>query len=54
MAEKYSGTTRSARTRNSFTSKCTSLMRQQHARLCIIRLCATMLLRSYLDDDDDY
>ncbi|KAG7591980.1 hypothetical protein ISN45_Aa01g009520 [Arabidopsis thaliana x Arabidopsis arenosa] len=38
--------------RNSFTSKCSSLMKRKHARLCIIRLCATMLLRSYIDHDD--
>jgi hypothetical protein len=45
-------TNSNSKIRNSFTSKCTSLMKQQHARLCIIRLCATMLLRSYTDHDD--
>ncbi|CAN8292918.1 unnamed protein product [Cochlearia groenlandica] len=49
MAKKKSNT----KLRNSFTSKCSSLVRQQHARLCIIRICATMLLRSYIDQDHD-
>ncbi|CAH8359308.1 unnamed protein product [Eruca vesicaria subsp. sativa] len=37
---------------NSFTTKCSSLVKQHRARLYILRRCATMLLRSYLDRDD--
>ncbi|KAF8111242.1 hypothetical protein N665_0076s0229 [Sinapis alba] len=37
---------------NSFTAKCSSLVKQHRARLYILRCCATMLLRSYFDHDD--
>lgn len=37
---------------NSFTTKCSSLGKQHRARLYILRRCVTMLLRSYIDQDD--
>lgn len=35
-----------------FTSKCASLVKQQRARIYILRRCATMLLFWYIQGDD--
>lgn len=35
-----------------FTSKCASLVKQQRARIYILRRCATMLLCWYIQGDD--
>ncbi|RHN49626.1 hypothetical protein MtrunA17_Chr7g0276521 [Medicago truncatula] len=35
-----------------FSNKCTSLVKEQRARLYILRRCATMLLCSYIQGDD--
>ncbi|CAH8342223.1 unnamed protein product [Eruca vesicaria subsp. sativa] len=37
---------------NTFTTKCSSLVKQHRAHLYILRRCATMLIRSYIDHDD--
>ncbi|KAL7152307.1 hypothetical protein ABFS83_04G088200 [Erythranthe nasuta] len=38
---------------NGFTRKCASLVKQQRARIYILRRCATMLLCWYIQGDDD-
>ncbi|GKV52904.1 hypothetical protein SLEP1_g59457 [Rubroshorea leprosula] len=35
-----------------FSAKCASLVKQQHARIYILRRCATMLLCWYIHGDD--
>ncbi|KAB2007767.1 hypothetical protein ES319_D10G053200v1 [Gossypium barbadense] len=40
------------RKRNGFSTKCASLVKQQRARLYILRRCATMLLCWYIHGDD--
>lgn len=35
-----------------FSNKCASLVKEQRARLYILRRCATMLLCSYIEADD--
>ncbi|KAI8529750.1 hypothetical protein RHMOL_Rhmol12G0249600 [Rhododendron molle] len=42
----------SKRKGNGFTRKCASLVKEQRARLYILRRCATMLLCSYIQGDD--
>ncbi|MBA0745477.1 hypothetical protein Gogos_008052, partial [Gossypium gossypioides] len=37
---------------NGFSTKCASLVKQQRARLYIMRRCATMLLCWYIHGDD--
>ncbi|KAL5062536.1 hypothetical protein RYX36_024273 [Vicia faba] len=38
--------------RNGISSKCASLVKEQRARLYIVRRCATMLLCWYIQGDD--
>ncbi|KAB1218262.1 hypothetical protein CJ030_MR3G026142 [Morella rubra] len=40
------------RKRQGFTSKCSSLVREQRARIYILRRCATMLLCWYINGDE--
>ncbi|XWS12244.1 hypothetical protein CRYUN_Cryun37aG0072800 [Craigia yunnanensis] len=42
----------SSRKGHGFSTKCASLVKQQRARLYILRRCATMLLCWYIHDDD--
>ncbi|XP_022866585.1 uncharacterized protein LOC111386362 [Olea europaea var. sylvestris] len=44
--------TPSKRKSTRFTRKCASLVKEQRARIYILRRCATMLLCSYIQDDD--
>ncbi|PIN13732.1 hypothetical protein CDL12_13630 [Handroanthus impetiginosus] len=37
---------------NGFTRKCASLVKEQRARIYILRRCATMLLCWYIQGDD--
>lgn len=43
---------KSHRRGSGFSSKCASLVKQQRARIYILRRCATMLLCSYIEGDD--
>ncbi|CAN7054154.1 unnamed protein product [Brassica rapa subsp. trilocularis] len=54
MAEFRAKKNSNSKTRiNSFTTKCSSPTSSTHrARLYILRRCVTMLLRSYIDQDD--
>ncbi|KAI3995654.1 hypothetical protein MKX01_038805 [Papaver californicum] len=38
---------------NGFTRKCASLVKEQRARMYILRRCATMLLCWYIQEGDD-
>ncbi|GFP90559.1 hypothetical protein PHJA_001199900 [Phtheirospermum japonicum] len=38
--------------KNGFTRKCASLIKEQRARIYIIRRCATMLCCSFIEGDD--
>ncbi|KAK9734365.1 hypothetical protein RND81_04G134800 [Saponaria officinalis] len=42
----------SKRKGNGFTKKCASLVKEQRARIYILRRCATMLLCWYIQDDE--
>ncbi|CAN6573700.1 unnamed protein product [Malus baccata var. baccata] len=42
----------SKRTGNSFSRKCAALVKEQRARIYILRRCATMLLCWYIQGDD--
>ncbi|KAL9157235.1 hypothetical protein ABFS82_09G129900 [Erythranthe guttata] len=43
----------SKRSNNGFTRKCASLVKEQRARIYILRRCATMLLCWYIQGDDN-
>ncbi|KAI5602286.1 hypothetical protein POPTR_001G161200v4 [Populus trichocarpa] len=40
------------RSKHSFTNKCAALVKEQRARIYILRRCATMLLCWYIQGDD--
>ncbi|XXG55086.1 hypothetical protein AAC387_Pa03g2814 [Persea americana] len=57
MAEAYGhakcpATTRSKKGGNGFSRKCAALVKEQRARIYILRRCATMLLCWYIHGDD--
>ncbi|XP_073311467.1 small polypeptide DEVIL 22-like [Primulina huaijiensis] len=43
---------RKSKSNNNFTRKCASLVREQRARMYILRRCATMLLCWYIQGDE--
>ncbi|KAI3455694.1 hypothetical protein Pfo_012357 [Paulownia fortunei] len=48
----YASSKRSSSKSNGFTRKCASLVKEQRARIYILRRCATMLLCWYIQGDD--
>ncbi|MCL7026548.1 hypothetical protein MKW94_028081 [Papaver nudicaule] len=44
---------KSSKRSNGFTRKCASLVKEQRARIYILRRCATMLLCWYIQEGDD-
>ncbi|EYU45923.1 hypothetical protein ABFS82_04G089600 [Erythranthe guttata] len=49
----YSSSSKRSNNNNGFTRKCASLVKQQRARIYILRRCATMLLCWYIQGDND-
>ncbi|XP_047938730.1 small polypeptide DEVIL 22-like [Salvia hispanica] len=52
VKNKKSASKRRSKSNNGFTSKCSCLVKEQRARLYILRRCATMLLCWYIQGDE--
>ncbi|KAL8043560.1 hypothetical protein ABFX02_09G126900 [Erythranthe guttata] len=52
-SKRSSSSSSSKRSNNGFTRKCASLVKEQRARIYILRRCATMLLCWYIQGDDN-